>query len=805
VNPSTPLDADVSVADAVSSLSVTDRVKLLSGGSMWETASLGEIAPVVLSNGPHGVGKQTAEGDHVGATATVPATCFPSATTLASTWDLDLVSEVGAAMGREARSHGVDVLLGPGMNLKRHPGGGRVFEYFSEDPLVSGKIAAALVRGVQSQGVGSSIKHFAGNNQETDRMRMDSVIDERTLRELYLRGFEIAVRESAPWTVMTSYNLLNGVHTGESDWLLNKVLREEWGFDGLVMTDWIATFDRESGIRAGLDLEMPNSSNSWDARILRALNTGTLDESEVNTAAERVVALSQRAQIAREGALDPVDLDAHHSLARRAAAAGTVLLRNDGLLPLERELRLALIGAGARTPRYQGVGSAAVNAWRVDSVEHELRERFGSDMTFAPGYDSTSGEVSAENLQEARNAATSADAVVLLLAVPAGAEAEGVDRNHLRMPDGFEVLVRDVIAANPRTVVVLVNGAPLEIPWADEPAALIEAYLGGQASGSALVDVLTGAAEPGGRLAESFPVHASDLPASSNFPTTRTQTQYRETHFVGYRFHDTFGVAPRFPFGHGLTYTDFDYGHLEALVAGDDVTVSLDVTNTGSRTGSDVVQMYVAFPSSVVSRPAQELRAFTRVRLEPGETRRVTMSLDRDALAMFDVVQQRWLVEPGRYEIRVGASSRDIRCTIEITVESQDAITPVPSPAAAVASDSEFAELLGHAVPRARGILPYTTDSTIDDLRSTWLGRRLRGVLLSVVSKQLPEGGGEELQEMLDAVVGGMPLRAMVASAGGRLSYDALDRLISVLNLTSRKARRAGAAHRREAVEAEAS
>ena len=788
----TPSDSPADAPGGVESLPLTDRLRLLSGASMWETAAVGGLPAVVFSNGPSGVGKQAEDGDHVGATVTVPATCFPSATTLASTWDENLVQDVGAAMGREARSHGVDVLLGPGMNLKRHPGGGRVFEYFSEDPLITGKIAAAVVRGVQSEGVGSSVKHFAANNQETYRMRMDCVVDERTLRELYLRGFEIAIRESDPWTLMTSYNLLNGEHTGESAWLLNQVLREDWGFAGMTMTDWIATFDRVAGLKAGLDLEMPNSSSSWDARVRRAINDGPLDEIAVDTAARRVAALSQRVQSTREDATLDLDLEAHHTLARRVAAAGVVLLRNDGMLPLTGTHRLALIGSGARTPRYQGVGSAAVNAWRVDSVEDALRGRFpDAEIMFVSGYDAASGAVGASDLVEARTAAAHADAVVLVLAVPAGAEAEGVDRDHLRMPAGFDALVREVVRANPRTAVILVNGAPVETPWADEPAALIEAYLGGQAAGSALVDVLTGDAEPGGRLAESFPIQAADLPASRNFPTTHTQTQYRETCYVGYRFHDTFDVAPRFPFGHGLTYTDFEYSDLELRADGTDVSVSVLVTNTGSRSGSEVVQLYVALHESRVSRPAHELRAFRKVHLEAGERRRVTMDLDRDSFAVYDVVQQQWLVEAGVYELRVGASSRDIRCSAKLAIESPDIVTPAITPASAVATDAEFAALLGRPIPRPRGILPYTTDSTIDDLRSTWLGRRLRGVLLSLVAKQLPDGGGEELQSMLDAVVGGMPLRAIVASAQGRLSHDALDRIIAALNAASRQARRA--------------
>lgn len=785
--PADPTDA----ADLVRRLPLAERIRLLSGADMWSTATADGIDAVVFANGPNGVGKQETEGDHVGATATLPATCFPSAAALASSWDESLLTEVGAAMGREARAQGVDVLLGPGMNLKRHPGGGRVFEYFSEDPLVTGKMAAALVRGVQSQGVGSSIKHFAGNNQETDRMRMDSVVDERTLRELYLRGFEIAVREGEPWTVMTSYNLLNGEHTGESAWLLTQVLRSEWGFDGAVLTDWIAAYDRVAGVRAGLDLDMPGGTGAWEPAIRRSLRDGSLTEQEIDRAAANVVRLSLRARAGRQSGAEPVALDAHHALARRAAAAGTVLLRNgDGMLPLASPDRLAVIGAGARTPRFQGIGSAAVHAWRVDAALDSFRERLGDRVDYVPGYDLKTGEVSDADVAAARASAGAAEAVVLILAVPAGAEAEGVDRSSLEMPAGFARLVDAVIDANPRTAVVLVNGAPLELPWADRPAALVEAYLGGQAAGSALVDVLFGDAEPGGRLAESFPLSAADLPASANFPTTRTQAQYRETLHVGYRFHDTFDAAPRFPFGHGLSYTTFEYRDLVVTVVGEEVVVDFEVANVGTRRGSDVPQLYVAARTGGVARPAQELRAFRKLELEPGETRSVSMPLAREAFAHWDRTGQRWAVEAGAYQIRIGASSRDIRLSTSVTIASSDEIAAAPGTTGAVATDAEFAALLGHAVPTARGLLPYTADSTIDDLRSTWLGRRLRSALLAMVSKQIPDGG-DDMQSMLDAVVGGMPLRAMVASAGGRLSFEVLDTAIAVLNAASPAARRA--------------
>lgn len=780
-------------AELVSQLTLDEKLLLLSGANMWATASVGEIPSTFLANGPNGVGKQASAGDHVGGGEMLPATCFPSPSVLASSWDVELVEEVGVALGRESRSKDVGVLLGPGLNIKRHPGGGRVFEYFSEDPLLAGKIAAALVRGVQSQGVGSSIKHFAGNNQETFRMRLDSIIDERTLREIYLTGFEIAVKESDPWTVMTSYNLVNGEHPDESSRLLGTILREEWGFDGLVMSDWFAISDRPAAVAAGLDLEMPGNGGLWTGRVKKALDNGTLSLAAVDTAATRVAELALRAAAEAAGPAVTADLDAHHALARRAAAAGTVLLHNDGILPLCAEGTIAIIGAGAETPRYQGVGSASVNAITVETVLDALPARLGdsAEYSFVRGYDAQSGAVSAEDSAAAQTAARAADVAVLVLAIPAGKEAEGVDREHLVFPPAMNELVRTVTAANPRTVVVLVNGSPLELPWADEPAALLEAYLGGQAAGPAIVDVLFGDAEPGGRLGESFPVAAADLPAAAHFPTTTpTQVQYRENLYVGYRFHDTFTVAPRYPFGHGLGYTSFEYGAAEVSGEGVDRTITVLVTNTGDRTGSEVVQLYVHASGSSVHRPEQELKGFAKVHLAPGETQSVSLVLGHRSFAIYDVASARWAAESGDYEIRVGSSSRDIRATTSIRLDSGETVTPVARPVGAVATTDEFARLLGGPVPLAKALLPFSINSPVADLHATWLGRRLHGALLGVITKQLP-AGDEDTQAMMHAVVGGMPLRALSANSGGRLSLDTMDRIVSVLNVASPHARRA--------------
>ncbi len=766
----------------VARLSRRDKIRLLSGHDFWSTERLGGVESITLTDGPHGVRKQVRSGDHLGLSESVPATCFPTASALGATWDLDLLEEVGAALGAEAREQGVGVLLGPGLNIKRHPAGGRNFEYLSEDPLLSGRAAAAMVRGIQSRGVGACLKHFAANNQEHQRMRLDTIVDERTLREIYLAGFETAVRESAPWTVMSSYNKLNGEHTGESRRLLHEILREEWGFDGLVVSDWLGVSDRPVGVRAGMDLEMPGSGGAWDPRVAAALESGQLSEEDLDTACARVVALVQRVAAGRSVPV-AADFDAHHDLARRAAAAATVLLTNDGILPLAPTGSVALIGAMARVPRFQGAGSSLVNPTRVDALRDALGDALGDRMTYADGYDAATGDTSPGQLAEARALAGAADAVVLVVGLPARYESEGFDREHLRLPAGHEALVEAVLAANPRTAVVLVNGAPVEMGWAERPAALVEAYLGGQAAGSALAQVLVGQVEPGGRLAESIPVSALELPAHAHFAHHPTQVEYRETFHVGYRFHDTAGVAPRFAFGHGLGYTTFDVAAPVLTGEGTQRRVAVRVTNTGERAGSTVVQAYVGAVGAGVARPDQELRAFAKVFVEPGESRLVGMSLDERAFAHYDVATSQWVVAQGEYEIRVGLSSRDIREVVRVQL---DGVVVEPEPDRAhVLDDAAFAAVLGRAVPTPAALAPFHEDSTIGDLEGTWLGRRLRTLLLKVATRRVDLEDGDN-SAMMAAAVNQMPLRGVVMAAGGQLPFAVLKKAIRVLNAARR-------------------
>ncbi len=763
---------------------MAQRITLVSGRDFWTTQPIDGIVPsVMLTDGPHGLRKQVGASDHVGLADSLPATCFPTAAGLAATWDPDLLEEVGAALGREARAADVAMLLGPGLNLKRHPRGGRNFEYLSEDPHLSGVLAAALVRGIQSQGVAACPKHYAANNQETSRMVLDTLIDERTLRELYLRGFEIVVERSAPAAIMTAYNLVNGQYASDSTHLLRDVLRGEWGFDGLVVSDWGGANDLVAGLAAGMDLEMPGGASTFDAEIAAAIADGRLAEADLDRAAVRVVELALGWEQLR--AQDPAptpDFDAHHALARRAAAAGTVLLANDGLLPLPATGTLAVIGAFASEPRYQGAGSSKVNPTRVDTLLDALTAQGGVEVRHAPGYDPATGDTTPALMARATALAREADHVVIVVGLPARAETEAVDRTDCRLPEGMTHLVEVLLDVNPRAAVVLMNGGALELDWADRPAALVEAHLGGQAGGSALADVLLGSLEPGGRLAESLPVRVADLPADAHFPGHPRQVQYREGLNVGYRFHDTYGVPARFAFGHGLGYTTFAYGEVTVAGSGTDLTVSVELTNTGARPGSEVVQVYVADVESSVHRPAKELAGFTRVSLEPGARTRVEVALDRRSFAVWDTAAHDWLVEAGTFEILVGASSVDIRGRVRVEVDSADTLAPAPPAVGASATDAEFAALLGAPIPAPAPVRPFTRTSTIGDLTSSRAGRPLAAALMWGISRRISAEDLDGAPDVLRSVMATMPLRTFVQMSGGALSLSGLDRVLAGLN-----------------------
>ncbi len=661
-------------------LTVEEKAALCLGSDFWHTAPVERLGvpAVMLADGPHGLRRQPDEGDHVGIGGSLPATCFPTASALGSSWDVDLVRRVGAAIGVEARAQGVAVVLGPGINIKRSPLCGRNFEYLSEDPLISGVLGAALVDGLQSQGIGASVKHFAANNQETDRLRVSAEVDERTLREIYLAGFEHVVRNARPWTVMCSYNRLNGVHASENHWLLTDVLRDEWGFDGLVMSDWGAVHDRVASLAAGLDLEMPPKLGISDQAIVAAVVSGALDEGVLDRAVERVLHLAARASTSASASASSgegtFDIDEHHALARQAAANSIVLLKNDDVLPLEPAAgeSVAVIGEFARTARYQGAGSSQVNPTRVENAVDELRAALPNEvqLEFAPGFAADSDD--AELADEAVALAARSSHVLVFLGLPAAEESEGFDRTHLDLPANQVALVERLAAVNPRVIVVLSNGSAVRLaPWDQHAAAIVECWLAGQASGGAVADVLLGTVNPSGRLAETLPLRIEDSPAYLNFPGEHGQVRYGEGVFVGYRGYDAVGREVSYPFGHGLSYTTFAYDALTVTVDEDlGVNLNCRVTNTGERAGQEVVQLYVGDPVAQVRRPVRELKGFEKVTLESGESVDVNFTLTARDLSYWSTQHGRWVVEGGAFEFAVGASSRDLRLTTTIDIDA---------------------------------------------------------------------------------------------------------------------------------------
>ncbi|WP_299036989.1 glycoside hydrolase family 3 C-terminal domain-containing protein [uncultured Pseudokineococcus sp.] len=695
------LDVDAVMAQ----LTLEEKVSLASGADFWRTQAVERLGvpSVMVTDGPHGLRKQAGASDHVGLHDSVPATCFPPAAGLASTWDVDLLRRVGVALGDECRAEEVAVLLGPGVNMKRTPLCGRDFEYFSEDPLLAGELAAALVQGVQSRGVGTSLKHFAANNQETERMSVSVEVDERTLREIYLPAFERVVTRAQPWTVMCSYNRVNGVYASQDPWLLTRVLRADWGFEGLVVSDWGAVDERWRAVAAGLDLEMPSSGGTGEASIRTALEGGSLTQAQLDVVVRRNLELLQRVL----PALAPgqtFDAGAHHALAREAARQSAVLLANDGVLPLEPASggRLAVVGEMARSPRYQGAGSSQVSPTRLDDALTALREGTSRDVVFAPGYVTESEEADDALVAEAVEAARSAEVVVLFLGLPASYESEGYDREHLDLPASQVALLEAVRAVNDRVVVVLSNGAAVAVDaWQHHAAALLEGWLLGQAGGAATADLLYGVVSPSGRLAETVPVRLEDTPAFGAFPGDSGVVRYREGLLIGYRWYDTRRAPVSFPFGHGLSYTTFEHSDLSVRASGAgadaSVEVALTVTNTGSRAGAEVVQVYAAPQDASVFRPEQELVGFARVELEPGASAPVSLVLSARDLGHWSEVHRRWVLESGRYEVRVGASSRDVRQRAVVEVQGEELVVPL-SP------QSEAGTWLEHPVvgPRLR-------------------------------------------------------------------------------------------------------
>ncbi|MFC4601625.1 glycoside hydrolase family 3 C-terminal domain-containing protein [Cohnella hongkongensis] len=751
------------VASLISRMTLEEKAGLCSGLDFWRTKAVERlgIPSVMVTDGPHGLRKQKEGSDHVGLFDSVPATCFPSAAGLACSWDRALIEKVGVALGEECQAEEVAVLLGPGANIKRSPLCGRNFEYFSEDPYLSSEMAAGHIKGVQSQGVGTSLKHFAVNNQEHRRMTIDAVVDERTLREIYLASFEGAVKQAQPWTVMSAYNQVNGAFASENGYLLTDILKNEWGHEGFVVSDWGAVNERVAGLSAGLELEMPSSHGIGDRKLVEAVKRGELSEEALNQAVERILNVIFRAVDNRKNGAS-YDREAHHRLAREVARESMVLLKNeDGILPLKKEGNVAVIGAFAEQPRYQGGGSSHVSPTRLDSILEEIRRSAGdaASVSYAKGYSPDTDEIDDALLREAAETAARSDVALLFVGLPDRYESEAYDRTHLSIPDNHLKLIDEVAKAQSRLVVVLSNGSPVEMPWLGQAKAVLEAYLGGQALGGAIADLLFGDANPCGKLAETFPVRLCDNPSYLNFPGEGDRVEYREGLFVGYRYYDKKELAPLFPFGFGLSYTTFEYTELavdkKELGDQETLTVRVKVKNTGARAGKEIVQLYVSDVESSVIRPDKELKGFEKVELRPGEEKTVSFVLDKRAFAFYHTGLKDWYAETGDFRILVGKSSAEI--VLQETVRVRSSVT-------------------------ARSIV--TRNSTLGDL----LADPQRAETIREWVKHGGESGGffgmllNNESEMMAAMMRYMPLRALVVFSQGALSDDKLDEMIAELN-----------------------
>ena len=764
-------------------LTLEEKCAPLSGAETFKTRGMPEhgIPQIWLSDGPHGLRKQAGESDHLGLNPSVPATCFPTASAVANSWDAALGEEIGAALGEEAAAQEVSVVLGPGLNMKRNPLCGRSFEYFSEDPYLAGKLAAGYIRGIQSKGVAACPKHFAVNSQETRRMASDSIVDERTLREIYLTGFEIAVKEGHPRSIMSSYNLVNGTYANENKHLLMEILRGEWGFDGAVITDWGGSNDHALGVKNGSTLEMPAPGGDSVRELLAAVESGKISESDIDARLSELLPLVFDTKAALDAAPREFDAAAHHALARRAAAESLVLLKNEGaLLPLAAGTKVAVIGDFAKNPRYQGAGSSMVNSTQVDVLLDKLIDSELNVIGYQQGFD-RHGKPDAALQRSACELATQADTVILCMGLDEIAESEGLDRSNLRLAQNQVDLLQAVAAVNPKIVVVLYSGSVVETPWLDNCQALLYAALGGQAGAGAVADALTGKVNPCGKLAETWPLAYADIPSAVGFATRRKTVEYREGLYIGYRYFTTAEKAVRFPFGYGMSYTTFAYSDMAA----DEQGVSLTVTNTGSVAGTEIVQLYVAKKNSELFRPAKELKGFARVTLAPGEKQRITIMLDDKAFRFWNVKANRWEIEGGEYELLVGASVEDIRLCEKISVHGTATVHPYEDRNldcyykgdVLSVSDADFEKLLGHPIPNGKTKIDRNlTLGELNHARSPlgWLVWLVLTILLDVSYKR----GKPDLNILFQY---NMPLRALAKMTNGAISMGMVDGIVMEL------------------------
>ncbi len=749
------------IREIISKMTLEEKASMCSGADFWHTKAVERlgIPASMVSDGPHGLRKQDQEGDHLGVNDSIKAVCFPAGCGTAASFNRELLVQMGETLGAECQAEGVSVILGPAVNIKRSPLCGRNFEYYSEDPLLASEMAGALIHGVQSRQVGTSIKHFLANNQETRRMSSDSRVDERTLREIYLAAFEGAVRKEKPWTVMCSYNKINGTYAAQNHKYLTEVLRDEWGFEGYVMSDWGAVNNRVEDLKAGLDLEMPSSMGANDRLIVGAVQSGELEESVLDTAVERILNVVFHYEENRDRSAE-FDRDKDHEMARKVAQETIVLLKNEGVLPLAEKDEVVFIGKYAKTPRYQGGGSSHINSHKVTSAWDVAKDM--GNVTYVQGFDDKEDKTDEKLLVEAVEAAKKAKAAVIFAGLPDAFESERFDREHMAMPMCQNELIRQVAEVQPNTVVVLHNGSPVEMPWVGQVKGILEAYLGGQAVGGAVCDILFGKVNPSAKLPETFPLKLEDNPSYLSYIGEGDVVEYREGIFVGYRYYDKKKMDVLFPFGHGLSYTTFAYSNLrtdkEQMKDTDIMKVSVDVTNTGKMAGKEVVQLYVADRESTVIRPVKELRDFAKVELLPGETKTVTFTLDKRAFAYYSVRIHDWHVETGVFDIMIGKSSRDIVLTKEVSVESTVELPFV-----------------------------YTTDTIMGDVLKD---PRAREIVKELLKSDIFSAAGEESSmaseaissEMSEAMARFTPLRGAV-SFGGNVSMADIQAIVDKLNM----------------------
>ncbi len=773
--------------EAVKQLTLEEKCYLLSGKDFWASRSVEHagVPQMTLSDGPHGLRKQEGAGDQLGLNGSVPATCFPTAATMANSWDPDLGEEMGQYLGEEAVDQDVCVLLGPGMNMKRSPLCGRNFEYFCEDPYLAGKMAAGYVRGIQSKGISACPKHFAANNTELRRQASDSVVDERTLREIYLTAFEIAVKEAHPKSIMSSYNMVNEVYANENAHLLQEILRDEWGFDGFVVSDWGASNDYVEGVRAGSHLEMPTTGGDSGYQLIEAVKAGKISEELVDQrVAELLNVVLPTREAVDKGKGGQFDVEAHHAMARKASAESIVLLKNeDNILPLAAGSNVAVIGEFADVPRYQGAGSSVVNPTKLDSCMSVIGNFDLNVVGFEKGYPRV-GAGDPDMQQKAVDLAKKADYVLLYLGLDEISESEGLDRSHMRLPQSQIDLLGAVSAANPNVIIVMSAGSSIEMPWLDECKALVHGYLCGQAGASAMLDVILGNVNPSGKLTETYPLKYEDTPSAPYFPAKERTVEYREGPYIGYRYFETAGVPVLFPFGYGLSYTTFAYANLQ--VSQDKVTFTL--SNIGDRDGAEIAQLYVSAKVSGVFRPAKELKGFKKVFLKAGESQTVEIPLDDKAFRYFNVKTNQFEVESGTYEILIGASVQDIKLSGTIEVQGTDAPLPydmskLPSYASGDiknVSDEEFKELLGHDIPDGHWSGTLQMNDAICQLyyAKSFLARIVYRVLTNMLNSSIEKG----TPDLNITFIYNMPFRAIGKMAGGMCSQEMCEGIVDMVN-----------------------